>query len=96
MIDPIKLAIEALESLPTVRVMQQGLWVSLEVQPGHVAARDRALTALRSIKPPCQMCKQVDFDSDTAKYCQSDVCLGCTNFDKFQALPPVNLTREKS
>ena len=59
---------------------------------------DISLCALRAAldapaKLPCQMCEHVDFDSDTAKYCRSGVCLGCTDFDKFQALPPISLTK---
>jgi len=39
--------------------------------------------------PPCQMCRNY-YVEESGKYC---IKANCTDFDKFQALPPISLTK---
>jgi hypothetical protein len=99
MTDPINLAIEALEGLFTSNDHDPPGGVAVWRLGGSLAPK-KALAALRSIKPPCQMCKNVmvtfDFDASAEPiYEKSRRCNDCTNYDKFTQMPPVCLTREK-
>lgn len=84
MTDPIELTIETLKSY--IR--------DSDDYPHQLRELAEALAALRSIKPPCQMCWHYWPKRDGMEaYCGS---LNCTNFDKFTPLEPVCLTKEKS
>jgi hypothetical protein len=106
MTDPIKLAIEAL------RDMHDG-WKYIRHSHGDLygvgwdraqTKAEEALTALRSIKPPCQMCVRYYrlYEPETSiagiRIVSKDACFAtdCTNYDKFTPMPPVCLTKEKS
>lgn len=84
MTDPIKLAIEAMESCV---IDYYDMVFDEEKVP-------KALAALRSIKPPCQMCVQYTVGMNSGIERCTLLAQDCTNFDNFQALSPVNLTKE--
>jgi hypothetical protein len=78
--DPIKLAIEIIEQLIACH--------DEPTCPAITVGRE-ALAALRSIKPDCRNCVHRNY---TKGYCMTTI--QCVDFDKFQALPLVNLTKE--
>jgi hypothetical protein len=88
-IGPIKLAIEALNH--ALYYVNNRTQVDIDA---HLCAKEitTKIAALRSIKPDCRCC--VNFNPFAISGCVFSEKAMCTNFNKFQALSPVNLTKE--
>jgi hypothetical protein len=86
--EPIKLAIEALDGLFTSSTVYGGVAVW---RLGGSYLPTQALAALRSIKPDCRTCEHFDTRDN---YCVRTITrkrTDCTNGDKYQARPIVQL-----